>query len=845
MEEKKPLIIVISHNYFPALGAIRSLGAAGYTVDLMSVASEKGGFEVAKSSKYVRNSEEIIIGNDDANVIEALLKYSENCDGKVVLFPADEYSTLLLDRNRSKLDSFVVMPYAADGSDDCISDCMEKSMWEKAAEKAGFKIGKEWEMSLDDELTFKDEISYPCFCELIPAEDEKEIKAKKSYKCADEEALEKRLEKMREEYPGESVFIHERIAGEKEFTLCGVCINQKVVVPALIKRYNIAKFKKGVTLAGEVVSVDKLDNAKEKIIDMLRQFNYTGLFDMVLVERENEVYLKRISFRNSGLTYAYFMNGVNLPAILVSEALGEECCHNEEMHEFNKVFINEKALWEDYLHGYMKKKEFEDRLAATENTLLDCKTDPAPGKLFIKQNKKKLRKKKRKAKIKKLKKQIKKMLRPVIKALRPVKHFVVGYPQTKKSNRRNPFSETPRVVVSGRNYCSNLCMARSFGQAGYEVEVLRIFHVRPKLINLLARLNPEAYSKYVKAYHSCVYGRKSKNVVKKLIQIADPYRKMLLIPTDDLVANIADKFYNELSQYYLIPNVEKTEGNISRLMSKGIQKDLARAAGLPVAGSCIIRTVNKEFEIPEEITYPCFIKPNISKDGSKSRMQKCESKEELENAIKELTVRKDVELLVEEYLDINKEFAILGLSTKDGVVAPGYFSTEEGGHDGQRGTTMTGQVVPCAEEQELIDNIKKFVSSLQYEGLFDVDLIQTTDGKMYFVELNLRYGGSGYAITKSGVNLPGMFADYMFKGTPIDKNCSIDYAGRSFLNEKVMLGEYVNGYLKMSDIKKYTKDSDIHFIADKEDPKPYNYFRKIYYVLFFGKLLLKIKRKIK
>ena len=47
-------------------------------------------------------------------------------------------------------------------------------------------------------------------------------------------------------------------------------------------------------------------------------------------------------------------------------------------------------------------------------------------------------------------------------------------------------------------------MARSFGKAGYEVEILRIFQKRPKRTDLMKIMKPDAYSEYLKAYHVCV-----------------------------------------------------------------------------------------------------------------------------------------------------------------------------------------------------------------------------------------------------------------------------------------------------------------------------------------------------
>lgn len=435
------------------------------------------------------------------------------------------------------------------------------------------------------------------------------------------------------------------------------------------------------------------------------------------------------------------------------------------------------------------------------------------------------------------------MKRGLAERLRPLKHVLLGFPQTKKANLRNPNAEKPRVIVAGRNYCSNLCMARSLGEAGYEVEVLRIFQVRPKRRNLLKMLKPDAYSKYIKAYHVCVSRRKSINIVNMLKALADPNRKMLLIPADDLVASIADEYLEELRAFYLIPNVDDKEGEINRLMSKGVQKELAMKAGLPVLNSCVIRTVGGKFYVPETVTYPCFIKPNVSRNSSKSRMRVCSSERELIDTLKEFSAKKDIEMLVEDYVEIKREYSLLGVSTQSGANGPGFFGAEEGGQNEHRGVAVTGRILPCATMQPLIDQLIHFVGSLKFDGLYDVDLIETTEGKVYFVEVNMRFGASGYAVTKCGVNLPGMFADYMFFGKPIDMDCSVERTGIPFVSEKVLLEEYTMGRLSKSKWKECMEESEVHFVKNEEDKRAYQHFKKFYPIATIMRSLYKIKNR--
>lgn len=853
MEEKKPLVIVLSRNYSTGLSVIRSVGAAGYTVDLVASAYKAGTSRIAASSKYVRKAVEVVSakvkeGDGDQGLVEELLKYAGQNECKPVLFPTDDYTTSIMDQNRSVLSEHFVMPTIVGGGDGCLTERMDKTFQAELAREAGLLTPQEWIISLENQIEIPKDMVYPCFC--------KPIESVTGYKremarCNDEGQLRAHLEKLQRNFSNRSILVQEFLEIDNEIDLSGVCLDEEIIIPAIIRKWNVARYERGVTLAGKVVPFEELGDLQEKIVSMLKKFHYVGMFDMELNIVGNRIYFNEVNLRSGGPNYAYFKSGVNLPALFVKEATGGKHTADEaKVTKYGQSFIYEKVAWEDHMHGFMTKRELQDRLAAADIKLLHNPEDPAPSRLFMQQMryslaKISLKKTKRRwvKRFKAMKKGLRKFLNPVIKPLRKLKHLLLGYPQASLSNRRNPFAEKPRVVVAGRNYCSNLCMARSIGKAGYEVEVLRIFQTKPKWFNLMSYMRPDAYSKFIKAYHVCISGRKSKTIVRKLISIADPYRPMLLIPADDLVANIADEYMEKLSHYYVMPNVENIPGEIGRLMSKEVQKQMAVEFGLPVINSCAIRTVGGKFDIPETVTYPCFIKPNISKNSSKSRMRRIDSEEELRATLEEYSQRKDVDMLVEDFIDIGREYSILGLSTKDGVVSPGFFGVLEGGHGPHRGVAMTGELIPTAAQQELIDQISDFIAAMKFNGLFDVDLIEDKNGKMYFVELNLRYGASGYAVTESGANLPGMFADYMLFGKPIDMNCKVTETGKPFISEKIMIEEYVNGFITFDEMKKHFDAVDIHFVQNADDPKAYRHFKRYYTAAKLMRLAFRIKNR--
>lgn len=822
-ENSKPLVVVLSRNAATGLSVIRSLGAVGYPVDLVASAYKEGKSIIASSSKYVRNSVEVVSkkvkDGGDSELLKELFRYAGKYEEKLVLFPTDDYTTSIMDLNRSSLEKYFIMPTIVGGGDGCLTDHMNKTVQGELAKKAGLLVPKEWIISLEDGVNIPQDMVYPCFCK--PIESITGYKSEMAV-CETSEELRRHLNGLRAKFANRDVLVQEFLDINYEIDLSGVCLDQEIIIPAIIKKTNVAQYEKGVTLAGNVVPFDEMGEIKQNVIDMLKSFHYFGMFDMEFNVVGDKIYFNEVNLRSGGPNYSYYMSGVNLPELFVKEALGQgHTEEDEQVTEYGKSFIYEKVAWSDYINGFISKKELNACIENADITLLYNEEDPVPGQIFIKDVKRTALK----TKLKAMKRSVRAMTRPPMNA---IKRVVFRYPQTKKENQRDPNAEKPRVVVTGRNYSSNLCMARSLGEAGYEVEILRIFQVRPRRRNLMKKIKPDAYSKYVKAYYSFVSRRKSERIVARLIELADPDRKMLLIPADDLLANIMDDYYTELKEFYLMPNVNHTPGEINRLMSKEVQKELAAAAGLPVLNSCVIETRSGKFDIPETVNYPCFIKPNISKNSSKSRMRKCDSEEELRAVLEEFSARKDIQMLVEDYVNIAKEYSILGVSTKEGAYGPGFFVAEKGGHDARRGVALTGKILPCSQMEELIQQCNDFVASLKFEGLYDVDLIETADGKMYFVEVNMRFGASGYAFTKCGVNLPGMFADYMIFDKPIDFSCTVKETGKIFVSEKVMLDEYINNFITKADMKEIMESSDIYFVKNDQDMGPYKHFKKFY-----------------
>lgn len=424
-----------------------------------------------------------------------------------------------------------------------------------------------------------------------------------------------------------------------------------------------------------------------------------------------------------------------------------------------------------------------------------------------------------------IKKKVLNTLRPVA---RPVKRMLLGYPQYKPGNSRKSSPE-PRVMVMGRNYSSNLCMARSFGLAGYDVEIMRVYSRRPAKDDILSTMIPDAYSKYVKAFHTCTLSGSTLKGADALLAAADPDRKMLLIPTDDISAYIIDESYDRLKRRFCMPSVNGKQGELLRLMSKGAQKELAEACGLPMLGSSLVKSNDGRYEIPENINYPCFIKPDVSCKSSKKRMKRCDNEEELRTALDGISLTAEPDLLIEDYVEVTRELSVLGLCADGKVLCPGMIEAMSGGHGARRGVAATGMSKDPVDvlSPDLMEKIRAFMRSTGYEGPFDIDLVETEDGRLYFLELNLRYGASGYVVTCEGINLPGIFADYILKGIPVPDEETVralrsgETKGLTFASEKVLLENYSDGAITADEFDEAVRSAEVHFVSNEEDGRPY------------------------
>lgn len=400
-----------------------------------------------------------------------------------------------------------------------------------------------------------------------------------------------------------------------------------------------------------------------------------------------------------------------------------------------------------------------------------------------------------------------------------------------------------KVVIIGHGYTSRLGLIRALGEANYEVIVIVMTSYKRDGKTLNTTKPIDCFSKYVSKYLFCHASDKDGLIELLLIECVDPQQKVVIIPDSDFSAAAVDTNQNRLSQYFLFPHINHEQGAVVRWMDKTRQKTLVSGCGLNVAKSWTIRVVNGKYTIPNELQYPCFPKPLATIVGGKGGLKRCNNESELRTVIAMLVQKKpNIDIMAEEFRDIQTEYAVLGFSDGRDVVIPGVLEIISMANGGHYGVAKQGRIMPIDGYEELVEKFKIFVLRIGFVGIFDIDFYKS-DGELFFGELNLRCGGSGYAVTASGVNLPEMLVKTLI-GQSLDYLPKLITKTSVYCNERMCIDDWYGGYITRTELLRIIEDSDIHFVVDQKDYKPNEQLWKYIRIQRIRRIAKFLKRKI-
>lgn len=369
-----------------------------------------------------------------------------------------------------------------------------------------------------------------------------------------------------------------------------------------------------------------------------------------------------------------------------------------------------------------------------------------------------------------------------------------------------------KVVIIGYGFSSRLCLSRTLGQLGYEVSLIVIEKINSKPI--------DCYSKYVKHfYYTQSYDDEQKIIQILLEKCKDDKQKVILIPINDLSASVLDKNLNLLEPYFLFPHIRHQQGAITEWMNKEKQKQLAQQVGLNVVRSIDVEINNQIYEMPKNVNYPCFTKTREYTPGYKYTLRRCDNEEQLHLFLDDLRQRHEhLTLMIEDFKNIEKEYAVVGFSDGNEVIIPGVLEIAAMAKGIDNGVALQGKVVPRTMYESLLLKFEEFIRKIGFVGMFDIDFYRS-DGIFYFGELNLRIGGSGFAVINSGVNLPEMLVRTL-QGKSIDDMKKVIDCSSTYTNERICMETWYDGFLTNQEFFSILKSRGISAVKNKHDRFP-------------------------
>lgn len=223
-----------------------------------------------------------------------------------------------------------------------------------------------------------------------------------------------------------------------------------------------------------------------------------------------------------------------------------------------------------------------------------------------------------------------------------------------------------------------------------------------------------------------------------LKQFENEELRPVVIPCSDLLAEIIDLNYNRLKDKYILPSINNEQGKIAELMDKQRQVELAKKYDIPMAKSWVIDLKNET--IPDDIVYPCIVKPVVSAEGKKSDIRKCIDEKELIDYLMFLCENKYERILIQEFINFDYEISFIGsISEKTAYLINKKIRI----WPIVGGSNSFVNVNKDKYMESFCLNILDILKKIKYIGLFDVEIL-CSGNQIYLNEINWRNSGNSF-----------------------------------------------------------------------------------------------------
>ncbi len=296
-----------------------------------------------------------------------------------------------------------------------------------------------------------------------------------------------------------------------------------------------------------------------------------------------------------------------------------------------------------------------------------------------------------------------------------------------------------KVILIGGNHHNGLGLARSFGVNG----------IKPYGV-IVGEGAEHGFVRKSKYWVKTWVIKSDDEIVEFLLStFQNEKEKPVVIPYSDGAAEEIDLNLDRLKEYFLLPSIGGQQGKIAELMDKQKQVEFAQTYGIPMAKSCVVDL--SDIRLPEDMIYPCIVKPVVSAEGEKSDIRKCDTETQTVAYLQELRKKGYHRFLVQEYLIYDTEYLMVG--SISGQNQCWFNSKKIRVWPVVGGSSSCLQVTSENNVQEFFDEVRNAFGQVGYDGIFDVEALRVGE-KIYLNEINWRNSGTIYSVFGSKVYYP-------------------------------------------------------------------------------------------
>ena len=296
-----------------------------------------------------------------------------------------------------------------------------------------------------------------------------------------------------------------------------------------------------------------------------------------------------------------------------------------------------------------------------------------------------------------------------------------------------------KVILIGGNHHNGLGLARSFGVNG----------IKPYGI-IVGEGAEHGFVRKSKYWAKTWVIKSDDEIVEFLLNaFQNEKEKPVVIPYSDGAAEEIDLNLDRLKEHFLLPSIGGQQGKIAELMDKQKQVEFAQTYGIPMAKSRVVDL--NDIRLPEDMIYPCIVKPVVSAEGEKSDIRKCDTETQTVVYLQELRQKGYHRFLVQEYLNYDAEYLMVG--SISGQNQCWFNSKKIRVWPVVGGSSSCLQVTSENNVQEFFDEVRNAFGQVGYDGIFDVEALRV-GGKIYLNEINWRNSGTIYSVFGSKVYYP-------------------------------------------------------------------------------------------